>query len=781
MKNNKEKMDAIGNVVLNYNYYSGEDLYSEGASEDILLDLVTRYEESEYEHVIQNSRSWSVMYHLSHVRENIVSWLPIDKTSSVLEIGAGCGAITGKLSQMAQKVTCIELSKKRSLINATRHKTCDNIEIVVGNFEDIEKELTETYDYITLIGVLEYAESYINAKSPYDEFLRIVGKHLAPGGKLVVAIENKYGLKYFAGCKEDHTGRYYEGIEGYTQSGGVKTFSQEGLLKTLQRAGLQSKFYYPYPDYKLPHTIYSDEYLPKAGELTTNIRNFDADRVVTFDEAKVFDSLIEEGLFPHYSNSFLIIASYDDIRKNVSEMAVYAKYANERSAQFRTATLITEKQNGSRAVYKRALCARANDHIRMIYDNYKALCKMYEKTKLKPNSCSFIPQEEEQLPVEGVFSKGNDQVELAYLKGMTLEKYLDILESQSDYEGMQHVILEYQELVGSTLTDKAETFTMSDEFKSIFGEPKLTKEYEALTGCNFDMIFSNIVFDETTGPNGAWNVLDYEWVFHFLIPTKFIIYRALFYYFQNRMGSGMLSYLVNKGTDIYRECGIDDEECALFAKMEHSFQVSIIEGVASLEVMHAMMPTATVKLERAIAQDCYLRNLNTPKVYFSRGEGFVTENQLYLMADVTEEHLVTLNIPLDGNTSSLRIDPTEYPCLIHVEKLELVMADGEKTELSRFLMNGYAISEKTILYDTFDAQIILEQLDETAQTLHVEYLVTMIDETFYREIKEMLIKKIESEKESLTLLDRILLKCKMKAPDETPEGFAYNMESEAKE
>ena len=30
-----------------------------------------------------------------------------------------------------------------------------------------------------------------------------------------MAIENKLGLKYWSGCKEDHTGRYFEGVSKY--------------------------------------------------------------------------------------------------------------------------------------------------------------------------------------------------------------------------------------------------------------------------------------------------------------------------------------------------------------------------------------------------------------------------------------------------------------------------------------------------------------------------------------------------------------------------------------
>ena len=34
-------MEKIGNVVMNYDYYSGTDLYSDGDIEDTLLDLAS--------------------------------------------------------------------------------------------------------------------------------------------------------------------------------------------------------------------------------------------------------------------------------------------------------------------------------------------------------------------------------------------------------------------------------------------------------------------------------------------------------------------------------------------------------------------------------------------------------------------------------------------------------------------------------------------------------------------------------------------------------------------
>lgn len=299
--------ECIGKIILDYKYYNGQDMYTDG-SEDELLDIVTKYDKSSYNDIIAQKKSWPVLYHLSEMRGNIVEWIPITKNDTVLEIGAGCGAITGVLASKAGKVDCIELSKKRSMVNAIRNKEYSNIRINVGNFQDIEPCITEQYDYITLIGVLEYAAGYISAEEPYVSFLNIIKKHLKPNGRIIIAIENKYGLKYWAGCKEDHLGTYFSGIEDYVGINNVRTFSKNGLKRLFAECGFDNiEFFYPYPDYKLPVTIYSDDFLPGTGELFNNMRNFDSDRMMVFDESRVYDGLIKDGMFDIFSNSFLVL------------------------------------------------------------------------------------------------------------------------------------------------------------------------------------------------------------------------------------------------------------------------------------------------------------------------------------------------------------------------------------------------------------------------------------------------------------------------------------------
>ena len=115
------------------------------------------------------------------------------------------------------------------------------------------------------------------------------------------------------------------------------------------------KFYYPYPDYKFPLKVFSDEYLPKVGELNTNLQNFDRDRMLLFDEAKAFDNIIREGLFPLYTNSFLVEIGNSD--NNV----VYEKYSNDRDDRFSICTDIV-KENGQLKVRKYGASDKKYDH-----------------------------------------------------------------------------------------------------------------------------------------------------------------------------------------------------------------------------------------------------------------------------------------------------------------------------------------------------------------------------------------------------------------------------------
>lgn len=292
--------------VLNLSFYKGNDLYSDGDIEDELLNIVQNNDD--YMEILKNDNRWPILYHLSPIRENLLEWYDYDKNGSVLEIGAGCGAVTGVFCRKTSRVVGIELSKRRSMINATRNAKYGNLEILVGNFEDIQ--IKEKFDYVSLIGVLEYSPLYINCESPFEDMVKRAKAFLKDDGKLIIAIENKMGLKYLAGATEDHTGVPFDGVNNYENIDYVKTLSKPEIIDLLRNAGYKKiEFYYPMPDYKMPNVIYSDNRLPNVGELRNIINVFDRERYQTFNEEIVFDQLIKDGLFDYFANSFLVFAS----------------------------------------------------------------------------------------------------------------------------------------------------------------------------------------------------------------------------------------------------------------------------------------------------------------------------------------------------------------------------------------------------------------------------------------------------------------------------------------
>ena len=303
---NERKSETIGKVKLNYHFYKGTDEYSDGDIEDVMLRIVQQ--EESYEQTLIIEDNWALLYHLSPIRENLLEWYGFGKEKSLLEIGAGCGALTGLFCRKCSHVAAIDLSRRRSLINAYRNRDTDNLEIMVGNFEDIRIE--EKFDYVTLIGVLEYAIYYINSENPFVDMLKKAKRYLKPDGKLIIAIENKYGIKYWAGAMEDHTGGLADSLMGYPGVQRVRTFSKEGLEKLIREAGLGSaRFYYPLPDYKLPLEVYSEKYLPAKYPVVGNAPNYDRQRYTFFDEEKVMNELIQEGKFEMFANSFLVFCN----------------------------------------------------------------------------------------------------------------------------------------------------------------------------------------------------------------------------------------------------------------------------------------------------------------------------------------------------------------------------------------------------------------------------------------------------------------------------------------
>lgn len=640
--------EQIGNITLDYKYYPGEDLYCDGAVEDELLDIVRNYDESAFYQVIEDRASWPIFYHLSPLRGNIVDWIPVPRDARVLEVGSGCGAVTGALAKKAGSVTCIDLSKKRSMINAYRHRDADNVTIHVGNFKDIEQELPCDYDFIFLIGVFEYGQGYMGTAAPYEDFMRILRKHLKKGGRLVIAIENKFGLKYWAGCKEDHLGIYYSGIEDYPQGGGVRTFTRNGLEKICKAAGVENyTFYYPYPDYKFMTSLYSDKRLPNTGELCANLNNFDRERLLLLDEKNAFDSIIREGLFPLYSNSYVLVTGGPF-------ETVYSKYSNDRAEEFAVRTDILEDTQGKRRVRKTALNEAANRHIAHIEESYRKLADRYRGSRLEINRCAL---------------EGQD-ISLEYLEGQTLEELLDGCLERGDEKAFELLVGEYEKTVG-------------------YGEESGVTDY--------DLIFANILVS-----GDRWTVLDYEWTFQIRIPVRELVFRALYCY---SLGSVKRKAVCERL--IRDRLGCTGEEAAMLARREVEFQKYVTGKKLALVELRHKIGNPIIPVQELAERYAGGRHVERVQVYEDKGEGFSEERSYFLPDAYKSGGHIEFTRKLDADVRRLRIDPALDCCMIELKRLEL---NGETVRLNskKCLLNGNLISDNIAVFDSPDPNITVE-------------------------------------------------------------------------
>lgn len=296
---------------INLQWYDANYVYSDG---EIELEVLRELENGVSPTTLLNEDyRWPILYHFSPERHAVLDWIDAIDDADVLEIGSGWGAITGCLCESARHVTCVELSLIRSQINALRNKNYSNFEITVANLNDIPFE--KQFDVVTLIGVLEYCGRYTVDSNPYAAFLQKAFSLLKPGGTLVLAIENRLGLKYFAGANEDHYNRPFEGLNNYPNDAGIRTFSYEelnALINTLDSA--TSEFYLPFPDYKFTQTVIAANDTSHYREAFVNEINFGAYPFSTFDQSTVFKTLAEQSDLKTFANSFIVL-----IRKESAE------------------------------------------------------------------------------------------------------------------------------------------------------------------------------------------------------------------------------------------------------------------------------------------------------------------------------------------------------------------------------------------------------------------------------------------------------------------------------
>jgi GT2 family glycosyltransferase/SAM-dependent methyltransferase len=297
---------------------------------------------------------WPSLYHLSSSRANLLRPYKDIFAGDILEIGAGCGAITRYLGEQGGNILALEGSPRRAAIARSRTRDLHNVTVLSEKFDLFITD--KTFDVVTLIGVLEYANMFTPGDDPAVTMLRRVRQLLKPNGKLVIAIENQLGLKYFAGAPEDHMNIAMYGLEGRYLKNQPQTFGKKVLERMLIEAGFSdSKFMAPFPDYKLPASIVTEagfgdlNFDAAAFAWQSARRDHHLPEFSNFSLELTWPEIIKNGLGMELANSFLIVAGNNEVPQQ-SNILAYHYSANRLPQYCREAKFIKEK-NGIVVTY----------------------------------------------------------------------------------------------------------------------------------------------------------------------------------------------------------------------------------------------------------------------------------------------------------------------------------------------------------------------------------------------------------------------------------------------
>ncbi len=577
--------------------------YSDGSIEQEILQAVSEGKEIDW----YDDKRWPILCYFSPLRSNIFNWYPFKDGASVLEIGAGCGSLTGYLCERVSHVTAVDKSLIRSEINLKRHANIENLEIVVDDFATMT--LTEKYDYVVVIGVLEYAAWTFPGEDPADAFLRKAASFLKEDGRLLVAIENRLGHKYLSGAREDHTGHFFSGINNYTGES-VRTFSRSELTAKIEGAGLHvSRFFYPYPDYKFPEEIFTDASVNERYPISTDYR-LDTAHVSIFSVKDFYQGLMGDGLAGNFANSFLVEITKDELQAPTPYQ--YVKVSNDRKREHAICTIITDDNQ----VLKQPLYPCGEAHIRSI----AALGGHIYTDALRNVSCTLSSDCNATFP---------------YVECASLQSRL----TAATHENREDLILQWftwlkKELfsAGSVHPQNAD----NEAFRQVFGDAVCKDELHWVPCGNIDMIPSNIF-----GEIGNVTLIDYEWQMNFPVPAEFSLWRFLLSLMND---TGLLStdYASDEKLTEMLSCSAEALRC--FEKWVYAFvneyigmksMVSLSQPIYPLDFDDALNTQRLVKEQQVALSQAYDANSALTQANQQLTDAFTAAKQE--IADVQQE------------------------------------------------------------------------------------------------------------------------------------------------
>ncbi len=645
------------------------------------IQMTLKAHEGNVRQALADNHRLDYLYALSDVRELLLEWYDFDPDARLLQVGADYGAMTRLYQSVVAHVTVLDTEEKSLETVRMRYAGAENVICVRDSLAGYGERAELPYDYVVMIGM---------EKAPDEGDIRAAKKLLKPDGVLIVAVSNPLGMKYWAGTRREDNGLTKGRLEellgkengkrmpkerqrderklrtGEQGEGQPKTGERdEGATGTERNQPASEEnqpgffsFYYPMPDYRTPIAIYSDEYLPKKGDLTRTIPAYDYPRYHVMDMGEGFDVVCEDGLFDLYANSYLVFWSRDPRRLDVANRRIFIKYNKTRKDEFQIKTCICRGDIKDAASIRRALGQsepemrerKEEDGIKTGYRPEIAEGRYVEKAALSLKGMGHIWSFEEKhlllsqqhRALKVAAPEYRDDKNAAFFPYLTGQTWAEKLGEELSRGEIPLRLL--KDAIGQIYDMEPEyrgAFVRTEEFLEVFGQELSEEELallEADTTCrvsNIDALFENILLTE----DGNY-CLDYEWVFTFPVPEHFVKYRIL-YYFCEQYGS-----LMGKvGTDeILAAFDITGEMVQVYEKMEVSFQNYVHGENKQLYLGNYMVSSLGSEEIRRAESDLARARERIEQMKIHAREKDVTIRKMTEVQRLTNNHVTNLEI-----------------------------------------------------------------------------------------------------------------------------------------
>ena len=500
-----EKIEQIGNVSLKQiTAEQRKDLiFRKRSIEHELYHLFKSNPNYDQDDITITSASRRQKYHLSPVRHNLLKWYPFNSEGEALEIGSDCGALTGFLCNKLKHLIAFENRYQRALVTAHRHSKCSNLEVIVGDFQNYIND--RQFDYITLIGVLEHSETLYSGENPFKSLLTRLREMLKPNGELILAIDNKSGLKNIAGAQANHKGQIFNSLNNHFHYNEVKTFSKREIQSLLESSGFSNlDWYYPLPDYKMPELILSNE--EKLDIIDLSGKLFPG-RTAAIQQKEILygkhtgKTFAEAALSDEFAKSFLVIARNGERSHKFRCLRFYGAN-HKRKPEYRTNIRLCVV-NDQKLVIKSADNANSIKIIQTIASREAIAQKFFDG---------------KAVVVTGRFN--NISLYYPYIEYPSLEKIIANKIQEGDLDFGKSLLNEYLQFLHHLPTENCIPMKFMYKFK--IPSQEISRPVECLSFAPIDCVPRNI----KVGPE-KWYIIDHEWTSDFPLPIDYLLFRGV--------------------------------------------------------------------------------------------------------------------------------------------------------------------------------------------------------------------------------------------------------------